>query len=402
MTRSKPHALKRRLSNLLVRRLTPKAAAFLVWDTRQRGLAVRVRPTGHKAWKVIYSRGGRPRWLHLGTTDAIPLAEARTMAAETLLAVAKGRDPAAEKKANRSTGTFAELHTRYVEQHAKKNNKSWKQADALIRRNALPRWGKLQASSITRSGVKALMARIEAPIVANQTLAAVSAVFTWGVTEQIVGGNPCRGVPRNATRSRERMLAVSEMPQLWKALDHVEPVSAAALRTILITGQRPGEVAHMRREHIKDWWWEKPGEPIADIWPGTKNKKAHRVWLSAQAQAIIATMLDGNDPATGYVFKIGSSVRSAALAGMMRRAVSLAAIERATPHDLRRTFCSMVTGIGFGRPAVDRILNHANRTISSVNDRHSYAAEDKHIMETVAARIMALVEGRSEVARSST
>jgi hypothetical protein len=47
------------------------------------------------------------------------------------------------------------LHDRYLEQHAKKHNKSWKQADALVRRLALPRWGKLQASTITRGDMKA-------------------------------------------------------------------------------------------------------------------------------------------------------------------------------------------------------------------------------------------------------
>jgi hypothetical protein len=100
----------------------------------------------HKAWKVIYSRHGRPRWLNLGSSDVVPLADARTMAAEALLAVAKGRDPAAEKKAERGAGTFADLHARYLEEHAKRVNRSWRQADALIRRYVLPRWAKLQAS----------------------------------------------------------------------------------------------------------------------------------------------------------------------------------------------------------------------------------------------------------------
>jgi hypothetical protein len=31
----------------------------------------------------------------------------------------------------------------------------------------------------------------------------------------------------------------------WNALAEVDPVDAAALKLILLTGQRPGEVAHM-------------------------------------------------------------------------------------------------------------------------------------------------------------
>jgi hypothetical protein len=128
------------LTDLYVRKLRPEAAAFVVWDTRQHGLALRVQPTGNRAWKAIYSRHGRPRWLHLGNADAIGLADARVLAAAAMLAVARGKDPAAEKKAERGKGTFEELATRYVEEHAKKHNKSWRQADALVRRHALPRW----------------------------------------------------------------------------------------------------------------------------------------------------------------------------------------------------------------------------------------------------------------------
>src|SRR5262249_40439133 len=89
-------------------------------------------------------------WLHLGDAGAIGLADARTLAAEAMLAVARGNDPAADKRVERGAGTFADLAARYVELCAKKNNKSWKQADALVRRYVVPRWGKLQAASHPR------------------------------------------------------------------------------------------------------------------------------------------------------------------------------------------------------------------------------------------------------------
>jgi hypothetical protein len=200
-TRPKRPPNKRQFTELFVRKLKPKATAFVVWDLHQRGLAIRVQPTGRKTWKCIYARHGRTRWLHLGGADAIGLADARTLAAEAMLAVARGKDPAAEKKAERGAGTFAELAERYVEQHAKKHNKSWKQGEALVSRYATPRWGKLQASTITRGDVKTLMSGIEAPVLANQVLAAVSAIFTWAVREEILPSNPCKLVARNAVRS---------------------------------------------------------------------------------------------------------------------------------------------------------------------------------------------------------
>ena len=133
---------RRRLTELGVRNLKPEGSAYLVWDELQRGLALRVQPTGRRSWQVIYSQRGRPRWYHIG--NAIGLADARRLAARVMLEVAEGRDPAAERRAQRSAGTFEELATRYIEQHAKKHNRSWKQSDALVRRFLLPRWGKLR------------------------------------------------------------------------------------------------------------------------------------------------------------------------------------------------------------------------------------------------------------------
>jgi integrase len=255
----------------------------------------------------------------------------------------------------------------------------------------LLRWGKLQAASISRSDVKAVMARIEAPVVANQTLAAASAVFTWAMKEELIASNPCRGVDRNPTKSRERVLADSEVPLFWKAFDDAGLVVGSALKAILLTGQRPGEVAHMRREHMKDGWWEMPGETVQTMgWPGTKNAQAHRVWLPAPVQALLAEM---GDAATGFVF---AGPRGRAVRGLdeaMRSICTKLGVERATPHDLRRTFSTTVTGLGFGRDALNRVTNHREGGIASVYDRHGYADENKRVMEATAARIMALVEG---------
>jgi integrase len=394
MPRPKRPALKRRLTELAVRKLKPKPAAYVVWDTLQRGLAIRVQPSGARAWKCIYSFHGRPRWLHLGDAGAIGLADARTLAAEAMLAVARGKDPAAERKAERGAGTFAELAQRYLDEHARKANKSWQQGDTLVRRYALPHWGKLQASTIARADVKAMMRRIEAPILANQVLAAVSAIFTWAVREEILPSNPCKLVARNAVRSRERVLSESELPRFWSAFDDAEAVTAAALRMILLTGQRSGEVTHMRREHIVDGWWELPGDPIPGIWPGTKNAAAHRVWLPGRAQAILEELSSG--ATTGFVFAGPRGSPVADLQAAMRTVCAELKVERATPHDLRRTHGTTITGLGFGRDIMNRIQNHKEGGIASVYDRHQYAEETKRVMESVASKIMALVEGGTD------
>src|SRR5262249_35220380 len=178
-----------------------------------------------------------------------------------------------------AAGSFAELHAQYLELWAKRHNKSWKQAEKLVRRFLLPRWGKLKAGAISRSDVRMMMARIEAPIVANQTLAAASAIFSWAIKQEILAVNPCKLVVRNPTASRERFLSESEIRLVWPKLD-------PALRLILLTGQRPGEVVAMQREHIADGWWQMPGKLVGKR-PGTKNGRDHRVWLSEPAQGLV-------------------------------------------------------------------------------------------------------------------
>jgi integrase len=274
---------RRKLTDLFVSSRKAQERPELIWDLKQPGLALSVRPSSKKAWKVIYRFHGRPRWLHLGDARAIGLADARRLAARVMLDVAEGKDPGAERRAERLTGTFTELASQYVELHARKHNKSWRQAEALVRRHLLPRWGKLKATAITRADVRAVMIRIDAPIVANQTLAAASAIFSWAIKQEILTVNPCKLVDRNPTTDRERVLSDEEVRLLWEKLD-------PALKLILLTGQRPGEVAAMQREHIIEDWWQMPGKPQG-AWPGTKNGRDHRVALSEPAQALIGSPL---------------------------------------------------------------------------------------------------------------
>jgi integrase len=381
---------RRNLTELLVRKISADTTPINVWDERERGLVLRVHPTGRRSFKLVYSRRGKPRWYHLGD---VGLAEARKRAREIKAEVARGKDPAAERKAERGAGTFAELAERYVEEHAKKKNKSWRQADYLVRNYVLPRWGKLDAKSITRTDVRSLMGRIAAPKVANQVVAAASPIFTWGIKQEVVAFNPCQGVDKNETRSRERVLSDSEVPRFWAAFDSVGLVKSSALKVILLTGQRPGEVSHMRRQQIRDGWWEMPGLPDPKTqWPGTKNDLSHRVWLPKIVQEIIAEVDDGK------AFVFGGRRPVTSLDDAMRDICADLGISpdretKVTPHDLRRTHGTMITRLGFGRDAMNRIQNHKEGGVTDVYDQYKYAEENAKIMEAVAARIMATAEG---------
>jgi integrase len=349
-----------------------------------------VQPSGHKSFKCVYQHHGRARWYHVGDCAAIGLSDARRIAGRIMVQAADGKDPLAERKAERSRGTFAELAEAYVERHAKKNNKSWRQADALVRRHLIPKWGKLQAADVARADVRAMMARIEAPVLANQVLAAASAIFSWAMRQDLLTMNPCVRIDRNPTASRERVLSDAEIAKFWSAFDDAGLVASSALKVLLLTGQRPGEIAHMRREHVIDGWWTMPGEPVPALgWPGTKNAQSHRVWLPAPARELIAELTNE----AGFVFANARGGPIDRLDDAMRDACKKIGAERATPHDLRRTHGTTVAALGFGREAMNRVQNHREGGIASVYDRHQYAEENRRVMEAVAARIMALVTG---------
>src|SRR5262245_47150823 len=372
---SKPN--RRRLSEAFAKTVRGDSTRVVVyWDTLQRGLALAVQPSGHRAYKCVYTiRGRGARWYHLGDARAITLSDARKLAGKAMYQVAEGRDPHADRLALRGRGSFEQVAQRYVEEHARKRNKSWRQADYLVRTHLLPRWAKLDIGSIKRTDVKAAIAAITAPVLANQVLAAASPILSWAVRQEIITANPCSGMERNDTTSRERVLSDAEIAAFWSYL-------SAPLKMVLLTGQRPGEVSHLHREHVVDErWWDMPGGPDARTsWPGTKNAQSHRVWLSEPAHVLLPDVL-------------ATPMRRGWMQQDMRNiCAKLGVRDKVTPHVLRRTFCSTVTALGFGRDAMNRVTNHKEGGIADVYDRHRYQEENKMIMEAVARHIVTIAE----------
>jgi integrase len=230
-----------------------------------------------------------------------------------------------------------------------------------------------------------VLAKITGPVAANQVLASASAIFTWAGRQEILTNNPCRGVERNSMVSRERVLSDGEVPLFWEAFNNAG-MAGTALKVLLLSGQRPGEVTYMRTEHIADGWWTMPGKSdAATEWPGTKNGQTHRVWLPGKVRDMIAEL---NTDDSGFVFGQVSELDK-----LMRRICERINVPRATPHDLRRTHGTTVTALGFGRDAMNRIQNHREGGIASVYDRHQYADENKRVMESVASRLLDLALG---------
>ena len=130
-----------------------------------------------------------------------------------------------------------------------------------------------------------------------------------------------------------------------------------------------------------------PGAPDPSTgWPGTKNGSPHRVWLTGPAYAIAKELCEGPD---GFVFAAPGGNAISDLDAAMR-AISKACgfAPPVRPHDLRRTHGTMVTRLGFGRDALNRIQNHKEGGIASVYDRHNYADEMRRIQERVTTEVL--------------
>ena len=386
----------KRLTHRFVNTVKPGPKRVLYWDTAQKGLALQVEPTGHKSYKLVYKHNGRSRWFTIGDARAITIGTAREFAQERWAQICTGVDIQAEKLAARKAATFGELAERYVEEHAKVHNRSWRQADALVKAHLLPTWKGLAVNDIRRADVRRVFNRLTGKghkVLANQVLAAASAIFNWAIREEVapLAASPCRGIRRNETQARDRILADAELGKFWSACDDVGLIHGRALRMLLLTGQRPGEVAHMRCEHLEPLdlgaWWSMPGAPEPSTgWPGTKNGAPHRVWLTAPAYAIVKDLCDGPD---GFVFAApGGNAIGDLDAAMRAISKTCGFAPPVRPHDLRRTHGTMVTRLGFGRDAMNRIQNHKEGGIASVYDRHNYADEMRRIQDRVTTEVL--------------
>jgi integrase len=119
---------------------------------------------------------------------------------------------------------------------------------------------------------------------------------------------------------------------------------------LLLTAQRKQEVICMRWADIQGTWWTIPA--------GTaKNRLAHRVFLTADAQALLAAMR----PLTGCGEWVSASPRrpgqplSHWLSKAKQRSRAAASIHDWRPHDLRRTAATYMGRMGVSRAAIAQV-----------------------------------------------
>ena len=173
--------------------------------------------------------------------------------------------------------TFDRLAERYLEEYAKPGKASWRNDELYLKRPCAA-WRDREAKAVTRRDVIALLDGIKAtaPVSANRTQSVLVTLFNWAVEDELLDNNPIAGLKKRAKEeAKDRVLAEDELRILWRALEAPDGISADvdALRIILLTGQRPGEVAGMMQGELialveRDARWEIPAER-------TKARRAH-------------------------------------------------------------------------------------------------------------------------------
>jgi hypothetical protein len=159
-----------RLSAKLIEKIKPPLQGRAdYWDsllsednTLPGSFGLRVFSTGAKSWQIMYrvlQRSGalQQKRMTLGSYPAFGLSEAREMAREALRKVARGIDPAEDRKSTQAkiaaTPTVEEAAREFIAQYVKPRNRSWRETERIFNHYVLPRWGERLLPAITRSGL---------------------------------------------------------------------------------------------------------------------------------------------------------------------------------------------------------------------------------------------------------
>jgi integrase len=160
-----------------------------------------------------------------------------------------------------------------------------------------PGIGKLRLKAVGRQDIEALHLSLKpTPYAANRLLSLLSKMFNLGIQWKWAADNPAHGVPRFQESRRERWLTTEEIQRFREALDSYSDQNAAnALRLLLLTGSREGEVLKAEWEQF-DFMrgvWTKPSH-------NTKQKRVEHIPLSKPALKLLQSMMPKD--ATGALF----------------------------------------------------------------------------------------------------
>lgn len=391
---------------------TPGPKAYVLYDADLAGFGLRVMPSGIKTWILEYRPhgGGRKapsRRMVLGRATALTADEARKAAKNHLAAIRLGADPAAARQRSREMPTVSEFADQFLKDFCvppQIKPRTLRLYKDNLKRIAAPHIGSIKLDAVSKADIARMHRRIgkKAPTTANNVLVTIASLFKFAVAEGLLteGANPARGVARYKAAAKERFLTIEEFARLGEAIRIAETEGlpwceneladpskakhrpkrpekrtvvvpadvAAALRLLLFTGCRKGEVLGLRWAEVD---FERGMLHLADSKTGRKS-----VILNAPALEILANL-----PRVGAFVFPGQSVKEPRgdITGHWYRIRARAGLDGADDkpavrlHDLRHSFASVGMAGGLGLPIIGKLLGH---TQSATTARYSHLDAD--------------------------
>lgn len=408
-------------TDTMIKKLKPEEKKYVRGEGN--GFSIRVMPSGAKTWLYAYNIDSKRRELNLGSYPDVTLETAREKFEAAKKKVKNGIDPLAEKEQateeRRKAPTIADLIKEYILKHAKPSKRSWYEDERILNKDALTAWGKRKAADIKKRDVVLLLESIierGSPGSANSNFKIIRKMFRFAVERDILEHSPCDGVKMPAPLNRgDRVLTEAEIKALWSNLDtcNASDEIRRAIKLILVTAQRPGEVIGMHSSEIDGKWWTVPAER-------SKNKKAHRVYLTDTALQLI-----GNTEGKGFIFPSPhltdeTPEEEAKEQPMTRLAISQVVSRNLafpvkvngksvfdkdgkpitenklgvvdfTPHDLRRTAATFMSQLGFMDEVIDAVLNHTKQGIIRTYNLNRYDKEKQQTLETWERKLNSII-----------
>ena len=358
------------------------------------GLYLERTKAGGRYWRLKYRHGGKEKRLAFGVYPAVSLKDARDRAADARKVMQGGGDPGELRKNDKTKAAHEAVNTLeaaargwLVHQSARWAPVTVDRITASLEADIFPELGSRPMASIKPGEVMAAIKKIEARGARDQAgrvLQRVKSVYRWAVTHERIDSNPMLDLvlseilkPREV--NHRAAMPDRELPEFLKKLHAYEgdPHTINALRLLMLTATRPGEVRGARwvEFDLDAALWVIPAERM-------KMRNEHRVPLSLQAVELLRTMqtLTGGRelvfPSPFYPSKpLSENTFNSALARMGYKNV-------ATAHGFRALFSTVANECGWNPDVIERQLAHKEQnSVRAAYHRSTYLADRVKLMQ---------------------
>jgi integrase len=420
------------LTNQFVKCIKPPSAGRVeYWDANTPGLCLRITSTGAATWSFRYRprEGGKQNErVTFGSADTLTLADARDRAARVRAEVVDGRNPQLTRRQKRealnNALTFDRIAERYVDEYAKPRKSSWRDDEQRLAR-ARKALGHREASTITRRDIINFLdvVKRDAPVQANRIQTIVCTMFNWAVEEELLDTNPIAGLKkRSKETAATRTLADAEIRALWNALNGSEETSidvGEALKALLLTGQRPGEVAGALQHELvyldgAEPRWELPAErmksrrphvvPLAPMARGLFQDALARRRIEGDKAGVFASRFLNRDTLARHTLSqaLRRIIANLRPVGPDGEAIESLQADPPTPHDFRRTVATGMSALGVPREDRKAVLAHVpNDVHGAVYDKYERLKEKRAALEVWERHVQSITVVESEQGRRS-